>query len=200
MRPERILRQAKLVVGALLLAPVLWSCASQTATRTPAAADAFGASVDKLAADYMAAQKIPGMAIAVIQDGQILKRATYGVASVELNVPLTEKTLFTMASTSKEFTAVAIMSLVEEGKIRLNQSVREILPELPEQWSAVTVANCLSHTSGVPDVTDPDTVNIIPIAGERNKVLIAQRPVASAPGAVSSYNGAGILLLSMIIE
>jgi D-alanyl-D-alanine carboxypeptidase len=114
---------------------------------------------------------------------------------------VTTATLFPMASTTKELTAVAIMTLVEDGRIRLDQSVKELLPELPQAWSAVTIAHCLSHTSGLPDATTADSVNIIPIAGERDEVLklAAQRPAAS-PGVASSYNQMGVLLLAMIIE
>src|SRR5262245_22186159 len=125
-----VLRRAR-VLAAVVLAAASAACATEARPAARAPADVFGRSVDKLAADYMKARGVPGMAVAVIADGRVVKLGTYGLANVELNAPVSDRTLFTMASTSKEFTAVAIMKLVEEGRVRLDQPVREILPELP---------------------------------------------------------------------
>jgi len=79
----------------------------------------------------MAARKIAGVSIAVIKNGQIIKKASYGPASVELGIPVTNGTLFHLASTTKEFTGVAIMALVEDGRLVLDASVLIYLPKLP---------------------------------------------------------------------
>jgi CubicO group peptidase (beta-lactamase class C family) len=156
--------------------------------------------VDQLVSREMAARKIPGVSIAVIRDGQIIKKASYGLASVELRVAVTNSTLFHLASATKEFTGVAIMALVEDGRLALDASIRAYLPELPAAWQPVTVRNCLSHTSGLPDSVAADQVNIIPLAGGRESLLkmLGSMPVG-APGAKVVYNQTELLLLGDII-
>jgi len=136
----------------------------------------------------------------VIKDGKVVFEKSYGLASVELNVPATNATLYPLASTTKEFTAVAIMTLVEQGKIALDDPVRKYLPELPASWLPVTIRHCLSHTSGLPDNVVNDTVNVLPLAGTRAELmtLLARKPV-KAPGASMTYNQTGYMLLGDII-
>jgi CubicO group peptidase (beta-lactamase class C family) len=156
--------------------------------------------VDDVVAKDMAARHTPGASVAVIKDGKVVLEKSYGVASVELNVPATNATLYPLASTTKEFTGVAIMTLVEQGKISLDDSVRKYLPELPASWAPVTIRHCLSHTSGLPDNVADDTVNVLPLAGTRADLmaLLATRPV-KAPGASMVYNQTGFMLLGEII-
>jgi CubicO group peptidase (beta-lactamase class C family) len=136
----------------------------------------------------------------VIRNGRVVKEAAYGKASLELNVPVTPDTSFPLASMTKIFTATAIMQLVEEGKISLDEPVSQILSELPTPWSAVTIRHCLSHTSGLPDVLTDD-VNATTVSGDRDTALaeVAKQPLKPA-GAASVYNQTGYVLLGMIIE
>lgn len=170
-------------------------CLALAAPRV-AAADA----VDDYIKVQMAALRVPGAAVAVIRDGRAVKRAVYGQASIEHNAPVTTRTVFPLASMTKAFTATAIMTLVQDGKLRLDQPVREILPELPAAWSAITIRQCLSHTSGLPDAVSDD-LNVIPVSGDRDALLalLAQRPL-EPPGVRSAYNQTGYILLGMIIE
>jgi D-alanyl-D-alanine carboxypeptidase len=156
--------------------------------------------LDQLVSRDMAERKIPGVSIAVIKNGQIVKKASYGVASVELGVPVTNSTLFHLASTTKEFTGVAIMALVEDGRLILDRSVRSYLPELPAAWESITIRHCLSHTSGLPDGIAADQVNIIPLAGDRESLLkmLASVPVGE-PGTKVIYNQTELMLLGDII-
>jgi D-alanyl-D-alanine carboxypeptidase len=160
-----------------------------------------GDALDELVSREIAARKIPGASVAVIKNGQIIKQASYGLASVELGVPVTNSTLFHLASTTKEFTGVAIMTLVEDGKLVLDASIRTYLPELPEGWKPVTIRDCLSHTSGLPDSVAADQVNIIPLAGDRESLLkmLESKPVG-APGVRAIYNQTEFMLLGDIIE
>jgi len=148
----------------------------------------------------MAVRRIPGISVAIIDNGRIAKETSYGLANVEFGVPVTNATLFTLASTTKEFTAVAIMALVEDGRLSLDESVRRYLPELPAAWAPVTVRHCLSHTSGLPDSVAADEVNIIPLAGDREGLMkiLAAKPVTD-PGVKAVYNQTGIMLLGDII-
>jgi CubicO group peptidase (beta-lactamase class C family) len=149
----------------------------------------------------MAARKIPGVSVAVIENGKTVKKASYGLASVELRVPVTNSTLFHLASATKEFTGVAIMALIEEGRVRVDASIRTYLPEVPAAWAPVTIRHCLSHTSGLPDGVAADQVNIIPLAGDRESLLkiLASMPVGE-PGAKAIYNQTELMLLGDIIE
>jgi D-alanyl-D-alanine carboxypeptidase len=148
----------------------------------------------------MAEKKIPGLSVAVIRDGRVVKEAAYGKASIELNVPVTLDTSFPLASMTKIFTAAAVMELVQEGRISLDEPVIQILPELPSTWSAITIRHCLSHTSGLPDVLTDD-VNATTVSGDRDTALaeVAKQPLKPA-GAASVYNQTGYVLLGMIIE
>lgn len=156
--------------------------------------------VDDIVARDMTTRHTPGASLAVIKDGKIVLEKSYGLASVELNAPATNATLYPLASTTKEFTGVAIMTLVEQGKISLDDSVRKYLPDLPASWAPVTIRHCLSHTSGLPDDVADDTVNVLPLAGTRADLMtvLASKPV-KAPGASMIYNQTGFMLLGDII-
>jgi D-alanyl-D-alanine carboxypeptidase len=155
---------------------------------------------DDYVRDQMAKRKIPGLSVAVIRDGHIVKEAAYGKASLELNVPATLDTSYALASMTKIFTAAAIMQLIQEGRISLDEPVTQILPQLPSPWSAVTIRHCLSHTSGLPDVVIDD-INVITVNGERDLALAEMEKVPLKPAGVASvYNQTGYVLLSMIIE
>jgi CubicO group peptidase (beta-lactamase class C family) len=94
-------------------------------------ADAIDSSVDAYVRDVMAKRHIPGMALAVIRQGRVERVASYGVASLEFSVPVTPTTLFHVASVTKSFTAVAIMKLVEAGKLKLDDPIGTYLEGLP---------------------------------------------------------------------
>ncbi|MBV9926315.1 MAG: beta-lactamase family protein [Acidobacteria bacterium] len=166
-----------------------------------ACALARGDEVDDYVRAEMSKRHIPGAAVLVVRDGRVLKREAYGLANVELNVPAGEETLFQVASLTKAFTAVAVLSLAEEGKFSLDERVRRILPQLPASWGAVTVRQLLSHTSGLPDVSVSEATDEV-IAETRPEALrkLARMPFKSRPGAKWSYNETGYVLLGMIIE
>jgi CubicO group peptidase (beta-lactamase class C family) len=182
-------------------AAFVFSVTCMHAASVYAAEPAAGDDVDRVVRQYMQEKKIPGASVAIIKDGKLVKESSYGLASVELGVPVSNDTLFTLASTTKEFTAVAIMTLVEEGKLSLDKPVRSYLPELPASWGAVTIRNCLSHTSGLPDGDAPDDVNVTPLAGTQADLmkLLVTRPVGE-PGVKTVYNQTEFMLLGDVIE
>ena len=96
----------------------------------------------------MAERRIPGMALAVIRKGRIEKIGAYGKASIEFNVPVATSTPFAVASISKSVAAVAILTLVEAGKLRPDDRVSSHLRDLPQAWQSVTVRQLLNHASG----------------------------------------------------
>jgi CubicO group peptidase (beta-lactamase class C family) len=156
--------------------------------------------VDSLMRAEMSRRLIPAAAVVVLKDGGIVQESVYGLASVELGVPATARTLFQVASATKNVTGVAVMRLVEAGKFGLDDRVTSLLPGLPPAWEPVTVRQLLSHTSGLPDViVDPEKGLWLP--GSRDSMLkqLAARPVKPA-GAEWEYNQTNYLLLGMLVE
>lgn len=113
--------------------------------------DALSLGVNEIVRTGMREQKIPGVALAVMRNGKIVKAAGYGLANIELNVPVTPESLFHTESVGKTFTATAVMMLVEEGKVALDDKITKYLLGAPPAWDGVTIRHLLSHTSGIPD-------------------------------------------------
>jgi CubicO group peptidase (beta-lactamase class C family) len=114
--------------------------------------------IDEYVQSVMANQRIPGMAIAIIKQGEPADVRTYGLANVEHSVPVTEKTAFRLASISKQITATAIMMLSEAGKLDVRDSFCDFLDQCPESWKDIEIRHLLTHTSGMPrrsPVMDP---------------------------------------------
>lgn len=159
------------------------------------------ATADEWIREQMSARKIPGLAVAVVQDGRVVFERGYGLASVELNVPVTTSTRFVIASTTKAWSSTAVMLLVEQGRLRLDQPVGDVLPDLPEAWRGVTIRRLLSHTSGLPDVVEsPNTGTMIAHTRDSALALAAARSLDFAPGARWAYNQTNYVLLGMVID
>ena len=108
-------------------------------------------SVDRFVIAEMRRQRIPGLALAVVSRGRVIKARGYGFANVELRVTATDSTIFQSGSVGKQFTAAGILLLVEDGKLALDDPITKYLPEGEERWHDVTVRHLLTHTSGVPE-------------------------------------------------
>jgi CubicO group peptidase (beta-lactamase class C family) len=149
----------------------------------------------------MRRRHIPGLSLAVLRDGRVIKQKGYGLASVELRVRATAATVYQLASTTKVFTGAAVMLLAQEGRLSLDDPVTKLLPELPASWSGVTVRHCVTHTSGLPDAALSDETDEV-IAPTRPEALVklAALPFVSRPGEKWEYNQTGFMLLGMIIE
>src|SRR5690349_10815256 len=102
------------------------------AITTAAAQDSLSEQVDRAVESQRSAQKIPGLALAVCRNGQVIKATGYGLANVELDAKVTPETIFQTGSVGKQFTAMAVMMLVEEGKIALDDKISKYIPESPE--------------------------------------------------------------------
>lgn len=106
--------------------------------------------IDAYVKREMEKRQIPGLALGISYKGKIIKEEGYGLADIQHQVPVKTNTVFELASITKQFTAVAIMLLVQEGKIDLDGEVHNYLPDAPENWRGVTVRHLLTHTSGLP--------------------------------------------------
>jgi CubicO group peptidase (beta-lactamase class C family) len=110
--------------------------------------------VDAFVSSELQKQRIPGLSLAVVKDGQIILAKGYGYANLEHQVPAKPETIFQSGSMGKQFTATAVMMLVEEGKINLDEKISKYLGDVPEAWQNITVRHLLTHTSGLTDYPD----------------------------------------------
>jgi D-alanyl-D-alanine carboxypeptidase len=160
--------------------------------------------VDSLAKDFIASRGAPGVSIAVVRDRDTLVMTGWGKADLENDVPATAHTVYRIGSITKQFTASAVMQLVEQGKVRLDDSIGSYLPSLPTAWHAVTVRQLLNHTSGIPSYTDigprwirrwgeempPDTL----------VALTASDTLWFKPGSSWRYDNSGYVVLGMLVS
>src|SRR5580693_1579106 len=115
-------------------------------------------SIDSLVAPQFEGNQ-PGISILIAKKGQIVYQKAFGSANLELNTPMQPDNVFRIGSITKQFTAVAILQLVEQGKISLQDSVQKYVKDFPSKGYTITIENLLTHTSGIVDFTakdDPD--------------------------------------------
>jgi D-alanyl-D-alanine carboxypeptidase len=164
---------------------------------------ASGDRVDAYFAGELQKRRVPGMSIAVVRGGKIEKSKGYGLADVENNVPATERTVYQWASITKQFTAEAIMLLVQDRKLRLEDRLARYYTNAPATWSNVTICHLLSHTSGIK--------NFVELPVFRTDVRkdytpdefighIRDLPLDFQPGEESKYSNTGYYLLGLVIE
>lgn len=157
--------------------------------------------VDDYVRQQMRLRHIPGLALAVVRDGRVVKERGYGLASVELEVPATAATVFEIGSISKQITAAAVMLLVEEGKVSLDDAVSKYIPESPEAWRGVTVRHLLTHTSGLKNYNGLPGFELTERLKRAEFVKrIGTHPLGFAPGEAHSYGNINYSLLGYIIE
>jgi len=150
----------------------------------------------------MAQYQIPGMQVAVVQHGRVVFRDTIGLADVENAVPVGDSTVFQIASLTKAFVGVAVMQLVEGGKLDFDAPASRYLQGLPAVWQVVTVGQIATHTSGLPDITsDLGTLRLI-VANdaEASWKKIQTMPMEFTPGEKFSYNQTNYVILGKIID
>lgn len=159
--------------------------------------------VDQFIQARMEQRHIPGMSVAVVRDGKVVLAKGYGLANVELSAAANENTVFQLASVTKQFTATAVMMLVEEGKVSLDEKAVKYIDGLPAAWNQVTVRQLLNHTSGIKSYTSVEgfdkTMRKDYTKPELLK-LVTDAPMDFAPGEKWRYNNTGYYLLGMLIE
>ncbi len=157
--------------------------------------------VDEYIQAEMTKQHIPGLTLGVVKDGKLEKAAAYGLANLELNVPVRTDTIFQIQSITKTFTASAIMLLVEEGRISVEDKITKHLANLPETWRDVTVRHLLSHTSGIKDFINEPIMDLrLDIQPGDVVEALREKPLNFQPGGKYAYSNTGYHLLAMIIR
>ncbi len=196
-----------------LLAAICLACATSCIAQTPVASSVPPLnpqklqSIDAFIGAQMTAQKIPGLAIGIYSRGQILLAKGYGLANVELAVPVKPETVFQTGSVGKQFVSAAIMMLVEEGKVSLDDSITKYFPDAPSTWKPILIKNLLSHTSGLAeyesdDRTGPNGPFYMRLDFTEAELVakVEALPIESAPGEKWDYRNTNYFLLGVLIH
>ncbi len=152
--------------------------------------------------DYVLAEmpkmRIPGLSLAVVKENRLVKSVGYGLANIETGTAATADTVYKIASLSKPILATAVMLLVQEGKIKLDDRVSKYLDDSPASWEDITVRHLLSHTSGI--VRDP--YEYYPYSDQPSKHLVTSAyaiPLKFRPGTDWLYSNLGYYVLAEVI-
>ena len=147
----------------------------------------------------MQRQHIPGLSLLIAKDGKIVLAEGFGLANVELQVSAKPETVYQSGSVGKQFTATAVMMLVEEGKVALDDPLRKYFKDAPTTWNNVTVRELLSHTAGFGDY--PESFNFRKDWTEDELLkLVEGIPLAYPPGTKWAYSNLGFLTLGILIH
>ena len=147
---------------------------------------------------YLKKKQIPGCAVMVRKDGKVVLSAGYGTANLEHRTEVTSKTVFQSGSVGKQFTAMAVMMLVEEGKLSLGDPLSKFLKG-PSDWSKITIRHLLTHTSGMGDY--PENFSLQKDYSEEELLtMVAAQKLGSEPGKKWSYSNLGYLTLGIVIR
>ena len=156
--------------------------------------------IDRYVRTEMATRRIPGLALLVAKNHRIVYAANYGVANLELQAPVTERTSFEIASMSKQFTDAAILLLADRGKLDLDDQLPKFFTDLPAAWNSITLRQLMTHTAGLRDDWDEDD----PFFYSKTTPLeffdvLKAAPLKFPPGTSFSY-GSGPFVLGLVIE
>lgn len=160
-----------------------------------------GKSVDNLIIDYMEENKIPGLSLAIVQAPYITRVVGYGFSDVETKRLVSTRTVFNIGQLTNAFTAVAIMQLKEEGKLKLDDLIASYLPYLPQSWGTITIRQLLTHSSGIPDYTECSDFSFSTHYQPGDIIhLIKEQPLLFNPNSKMHNSASNFYLLGLIIE
>jgi len=198
LRPTHaLLAAAAILTTSAQLSPV----AAQPLATEPTAAES--ARLDSIFSDF-SDPAAPGCALAVVRDGRFAFSRGYGSANLDYGVPIDGRSVFYLASVSKQFTAAAVALAAAEGRISLDDDIRLYIPELPDYGTSITVRQLVHHTSGLRDY-----LTLISLSGRRGddhwtdaallELIARQRGTNFPPGSEYLYSNTGYVLLAEII-
>src|SRR4051794_21520024 len=145
-------------------------------------------------------QRIPGISVGILRGDSVLLARGFGFANLELQVPASDSTIYQSGSLGKQFTAAGVVTLAEQGRLRLDDHIVRWLPEGKGVWDSITVRHLLTHTSGVSEYTD-SSFNYRKDYTEAQLVkFAAARPLDFPPGTRWSYSNTGYLLLGVLVH
>ncbi len=160
-------------------------------------------SIDFHVTAVMKEEAVPGSSLLIIKDGKILKATSYGIANLEHKVPAKFETVYELASVSKPITAMAVMQLVEQGKISLDSSIASYIDSVPASHRSIKLRHLLSHTSGIPELhinfTKLYAVSLLKYTVKEQLADLYSQKLLFPPGEGYQYSNGGYFLLSVII-
>ncbi len=181
-----------------LAAGIAAACLSAGAAAGPAAD-----SLDDIVRTAMKSNHIPGVSVAVVQNGNVVLARGWGLANVEWAAAASDTSVYELLSLGKQFVAAAVMHLAADGTLELDGTLGDYLPESPAAWRKVTVRQLLSHTAGIPEYTKaPDFWKSVRLETSPQEVVasVAAKPLDFEPGTRWSYSNTGYFLLGLIVE
>jgi len=175
---------------------------SQTPVLSPAKKERIAMEIDTLMRQRFPDDKAPGASVLVAIGGEILFLKGYGIADLTASTPITPETNFRLASVSKQFTAMAIMILAEEGKVSYENRLTDLFPGFPDYGTSITVRRLLNHTSGLKDYEDLIPKDQTEQVHDQDVLeLMREAPGTDfSPGSKYSYSNSGYAVLAMIVE
>ena len=156
-------------------------------------------SIDLFLKDKMEKLHIPGLQLAIVKNGQIIKLNNYGLASIENSVNVTDESMFAINSCTKAFVGVAVMQLQEEGKLNINDLISKYLDDLPADWKSLTIQQLFSNISGLPNIID-GTENFLGNTEDSSWEKVKTLPMEFKTGDRFRYNQTGYVIIGRIIN
>jgi CubicO group peptidase (beta-lactamase class C family) len=185
----------RILLNACLAIFVASTCLAQQQNREDLAAVR---KIDRVVNQQMAANNIPGVSLAVLRKGKIVLLKSYGLANVEHRVPVTPSTVFQSGSIGKQFTAAAVMILVQENKLSLEDKLSKYFPDVPDTWKDITIRHLLTHTSGLGDY--PSEIDLKRDYTEDELFTSFKKPPLDfQPGSSWNYSNVGYVMLGILI-
>ena len=186
-----------------LLVPLLLAVPAAAGAQRPPR-ESLAVRIDSLARAAMAEERIPGLSVAVVRGPDTVTARGWGWADLEQQVPATAGTVYRIGSLTKQFTALAILQLADQGRLSLDDPLQRFVPSFPTPGRRITIRHLLTHTSGIPNYTaigeawtrrmrldlPPDTL----------LALVRRRPPDFAPGERFHYSNTNYFLLGLILE
>jgi CubicO group peptidase (beta-lactamase class C family) len=157
--------------------------------------------IDTMIVRYMRQRHIPGLSLSVVRDGHMTYAKGYGEANIEWNAPSTPETVYLLASMTKQFTSLGVMMLVNEGRVRLDDTIGTYVTA-PPAWKGITIRHLLTHTAGLKDRFEAAADGRLYLDYATSQMLDAASHTATdaPPGAKWQYSDQGYFLLGMVIE
>jgi CubicO group peptidase (beta-lactamase class C family) len=194
-------------VCATLLCIALPAIAFCAENKSEALGPAQTAAIDRYVVAEMARERIPGVEIGIYRNGHAVLEKGYGLANVELHVPVDATTRMQSASVGKQFVATAVMMLVEQGKVGLDDSIVKYFPDAPSSWRAIKVKNLLSHTSGLAEYETHELIRPgapfdvrMDFSEDELVSKIEALPIEFGPGDKWAYRNTNYVLLGVLIH
>ena len=204
------LREIGIATAAGAFAPSLNSTLVHAAEPAPELPDSEAQAIATIAREFMARFKVPGLSVAFAREGKFVLRQGFGVADEATKAPVTPQHLFRIASVSKPFTSAAIFSLIEQGKLRLDDLVFgengklgfDFGKTLPEPVQEITVHHLLTHTCGGWTSKGADPMFLNPAMNHRELIewTIKNQPLTQKPGTTHAYSNFGYCILGRLLE